>query len=301
MNILKTGKISHFFFYVYHLSQWHFSSIPELREIWTKKNPLNSDEKHALKKISIIFKKYGFGEKYIGNIFIDLPNSEIKNGIYKLLNKKEADVLFNCLEILKPRLELLYKDDSVRLRHLEGKLKMVSKNSQFIEAINKIEKIFNCTYPKFNVKVFVLPESFKNISGSANTKDNFVTIELRNSKDIQNGILILLHEITHKIVRDKKLSFSVNKKISTIIKNNIPHFQFMTKEEALEELFLLSFFPDGFLAKQIYKNIKLDKSVSKLPNQLQKYIQSLIKGENITDQKVVNYFKDSLTEVAYVE
>lgn len=261
----------------------------------SKTGPLSQKERTALKKIKKILKEFNFGPKYLGNVFLEKPDKEICKSLLVLIGEEKGRIVLNTLRILGPRLEKLWLSDKPRVLKYSQALRKIINQKRFRNLFAKLNFLFGNLPRTLLIKTLILPEEYAHIGGSANTSGNVVTVEVRNEEDVVPGALVALHELTHKLVRSKNFTFKTNEKILDAYKKNIPHFQYMSKEEALEEFFLLFFLPDGYLAQELDKNIPLDKHVRKLPAKLNERIVYLIQNNLPIRQHEINLFKKFLT------
>jgi hypothetical protein len=279
------------------MSNWHFSAYEEVAKYWVENgDTLTQTEINALKNLRSIFKKYTFGEKYIGKYFIDYEEQDTFRALEKSINKKDFELIINVFEIFRNRLEKLWAQDRERLVTIEKSLLEIVISDRFQAPLNTIDKIFGKTKDFLVVKLFVLPKSFGHIGGSANTKIFNVTLELRDENDCKSGILVVLHEYLHNLLKKKGISFRTRRIIKKDIKENIDYFTYMTKEETIEELFISSFLPDGYLSYKFAKDIQIDKNIKALPDSCVKIIKELINTERCITQKEVNAFVRCITE-----
>lgn len=97
---ISSSKESQFFFYAYHMSKWHFSALKEVADVWIKETgELTKDEKVALRDIRSVLKKYNFGDRYLGNVYIKFSKSNIDLTLLSVRLYKLDMVVFSPIPI----------------------------------------------------------------------------------------------------------------------------------------------------------------------------------------------------------
>lgn len=256
---IKFNKTAQQFFFISNLAEWHFSCNPIYNKLWIKDvGPLSQKEEIALKRAAPVFKKYDFDDEntnhYLGKPFIDYPEDEIWDNVSKMVNERELEILKSVFEVLEEKFNLLWKKDKKRLEILSEELKRETGKQEIKNVLKILENLFEKA-EEFTIHIFAIPAKSPTSAGGANTKRGVVTLELRELRDVKEGMLIALHEITHQLFRLAKINISeLTKAITPQEKtqlNKIPLFREQGLESAIEEITLIPLLPDGVLKQYI--------------------------------------------------
>ncbi len=293
---IKYSKQKQFFFYAYQLSRWHYSACDEVADIYLKQTGvLTACEEKALRSIRSLLKKYAFCEKSPAIAYIDYPDSRTKRILTELIGDADTQKFTSSMLVLEPRFEKIWKNDALRLQtfaaEAEREIEILQNSSIFLH----IKNLFGNLPPKLHIVLFVFPSAYKHIGGSANTSPGTVTVEISQKTDIKEALFVVLHELLHLLVRRQKIDFSVRKPILKKYKDAIPYFHEMTKEEALEELFLNFFLPDGYLSKFVYPRTKLNRFLQSISEEYHVCIKKHVKDGVTVSQELVDALKSEIT------
>ncbi len=253
---LKFQKLSNQYFFISNLSNWHFSCNPEYNKVWLKETgELFKEEKKVLRQLIPIFQKYEFDyenpKNYLGTHFVNPNEKDIWNNISSIITKDELRVLKQAFIIFDRKFNLVWEKNKNFGFSIIKKVENEFKKNNFSDVLNKIKILFNQETSESTIHLLLTPPNKNFIGGGANTGNWQFTLELGDGKNITEGILVILHELCHQLIRNLDLDFKIKdidlqKKLS-----QITLFKEQGLEEGLEELTICSLLPDGFLSKDI--------------------------------------------------
>lgn len=262
---VKFTKLGNYFFFISNLTEWHFSCPKEYNKLWLKKTgSLTLKEKKSLKKLAKILKKYGFAKEekvtWLGTPFIISTEKRVWENVKKWVNKKEYKEIKKIFEIFKPRFEKIWSKESSKLSQAK---KLLSKRltSKLRAALSDLSNFYDSKLPEkmtINIYLFAIPRESSRIGGGAALRQKGITLEIRDLKNIQDYLLVVMHEISHSFLEKDSI-----KKIKKIVMG----FRFpsnkLIKERGkiglISELILCSLIPDGYLAKKYFKIPRKEK------------------------------------------
>ncbi|MCK6462236.1 MAG: hypothetical protein L6Q29_00180 [Candidatus Pacebacteria bacterium] len=295
---VKFNKTAQQFFFLSNLSEWHFSCNPTYNQLWFETiGHLDEKEKKTLKKLKAIFKKYDFDDEntnhYLGKPFIDSEENDIWDNVSKSVSKKEFEELKIAFKVFEKKFNILWLKDGKKIDAISKKIyKSINdqKNKKFFKLLENLFGKIN----EIIVNIFIIPQKSSSIAGGANTKKGVITLEIRSAKDIKEGILMVLHELSHHLFRQLhkdniKTNLSDHDKISLC---KIPLFKEQGINSGIEEAVLLTLSPDG-----IFRSYMLGNS-EKMSPELKKNISLSNRSdfENYiiyqTKEKILDYIKN---------
>lgn len=256
---LKYNKTAQFYFYLSNLSNWHFSCVSEYNWDWLRQvNGPSKEEILLLSKLITLHKKYDFddttSDHYLGKPFIDSSEANIWENVKNLVDQDEYLILNEIFTVFEPKLNILWKNDKIKLNKLERALEQELKQPKAVKAINITENLFGQAIDHFVIHLFAIPANSPGPAGGANTEEGVVTLELRSRKDIEDGLFVALHEIAHQLIRKSKIIFD-----EAVVNNSqkltqIPIFKEQGIQSAWEEVVIACFLPDGFVKNLLTGN-----------------------------------------------
>ena len=269
-SIVKYNKTAQYYFYLSNLVEWHFSCNPEYNKRWLAvTGPMSLKERKAIEAIKPMFEKYGFddmdSDRYLGKMFIDTAKEiNIWEAVKQQVSPSEFTSIQEAFEVFENRFVELWVHDKPRLIKIKQKMEKKLQFSGVQSAIVALKKIFNVSIDSFIVHLFVIPEESITISGGANTASNTITLELRLVADVTEGVLVMLHELSHHLLRSSPIELdknSITPEVRVAV-NELPLFREQGFESAWEELVICSLLPDGVLKPLIANHTKLNKPLS---------------------------------------
>lgn len=270
----KISKLANQFFFISNLSEWHFSCRKEYNQFWLKKTGrLSKNERGALKQFKNIQKKYKFGKIdgktiYLGTPFIVSQEGRIWENFKKWVNENEFKKIKEIFGILKKRFEIIWLEEGLKLKKFKKFLirEMDSEKNQRI--LSYLSKFYNKKLPygkNINIYLFAIPKESSGIGGSALPDKKGITLEVRGLENINDYILVILHEVAHSFLDEDSI-----KKIQQIMrKYQLPSHKLIRKGGTglIRELILCSLIPNGYLAEKYFKipvqkpkGVKMEKS-----------------------------------------
>lgn len=286
-------RYTQYFFYLYHLSQWHFSCIPKVVEsIITRTGQLTQIEQQKVSDVRRLFQKYSFGKKYLGTFFIEATSqAECFSLLQSHLDRRDYQALNQAMSVLKIRFDRLWSQDRLKLRTYSSALRKAIASQHVAEMKASMRRLFGEQPEQLNVVLVVLPGLDKQICGSANTPGNVVTMELGEHSNVEAAIRVLLHELSHKQVRRAAFSFQPSRASLNAIRKKIPQFSSMTGQEILEEIFLQFLLPDGFLAKpDSEQKTNCDPVLKQLSQNIHILMKNVAGSQSLIREHVIRHF-----------
>lgn len=309
---IKYNKLAQSYFYLSNLSNWHFSCVSQYGDAWLDQlGGLNTEEKKLLNKFKRIHEKYGFDDKhsnrYLGKSFINPPKeASIWRGVKNLVNRDEYLILRKVFAVFESRLDILWKNDEGRLKEAQRVLEREFESAESKKAQEILEKLFGQVVDEMVIHVFAIPLNAVSPAGGANTKEGVVTLELRSDQDVREGFFIVLHELTHYLIKKLKIQFDESLIKNGRILRQIPLFEQQGDSSGWEEAVLICFLPDGYIKNWLSgnnpeKKRKLDiKSREDLEDYLifQSYhkIGEYLDKNKVIDQEFANFVLDQSME-----
>ena len=287
---IEYNKLSHFFFYLTNISAYDIHRRDEYVKYWIKKTgSLTNIESKSLDKVKKIFLKYSqYGsKKYIGRCFIDREENEILTSIKSFVNKKEYTEIVRTLDIFSQRFETLWIEDEKRLRNIKKELERLSNDQYFQDVCNKFSIVFGQIPNNYLIRLFVVPVESQNIGGEANTGFGIVSIEIRDTRDIKNGLFVSLHELAHMILRKEKgirfIGLNIKQKNALL---DIEIIKNMGVKDGLEEILLRTLIPDGYLSYDSKDTLDKTPNLNPFEKRLNLEMYDIAKKYFETNQKI---------------
>jgi len=255
---VKFNKIAQEFFYISNLSMWDFSCIKEYNLLWGEiTEQLSDSERSQLNIFKDVIVRYGFDDntQYLGQCFYNCEESEIWDCVSKMIKKEEYSKVRSVFEVLKPKFELLWREDQTRLISMAKTVEIALANEHNLKNVMVLfERLFAKIPGEFTIHLIAIPVKSKAMNGSANTDSNVVTLEIRTKEDAIDGVYVALHELAHYIIRsDKRFNYESYPEQYRSKFSDLPIFNEQGFESALEECVLLTLIPDGALNKGFRK------------------------------------------------
>lgn len=248
-TISQTANLFHF---ISNLTNWHFSARPNYRKYWLDKTgPLTKVENKVLKKISPVFKRYNFGNKYWGKIFLASTDDTVWKEAKGKFPPADFEIFYNAAKVFEPRFGIIWQEERNLLNQWQSKLVQTSNKYDASVAIKDLNNFFNHKKTPMKVTVILLLSNPNSTGGGGNLGSNQLTLEL--SRYPLAGLrpvwLALWHEMVHAIwqgngYRKQIRDFSEsNKLIKSPVKG-------VSVYSILNEGITEALFPHGYLAKK---------------------------------------------------
>ncbi|BCX15769.1 MAG: hypothetical protein KatS3mg097_661 [Candidatus Parcubacteria bacterium] len=201
----KISQTGNFYFFIWNLSEWHFSCRPEVNYYWKTFSPTKSFKEELLlekylKKSANIFKKY---EKEKGEVVFPVLAKALKAKSKKdILNElKGRDRIFmeKVFKVFETMFSFYWQESKPRLK----KFIQLFANPKVEKLIGKALKILEIYFGKIDSKeitvyLLMIPQHFMG-GGGANVGRNKITVEIGNisPKGFRWSLITILHEIAH--------------------------------------------------------------------------------------------------------
>jgi hypothetical protein len=288
------SKKAQLFFYVYHLSRWHYSAYEEVASQFESViGGLSNQQYASLHVIRRILRRHAFSDKDPAQVYFSVSRLKIRAQLCKVMGESDGKAFDAAMTTLAPALDVLWGNDATRVNKLCKEFETLSHTNQTLDLLNTISKLFGPLPRKIDICVLAYPVGFNHVGGSANVP-GVLTVELADARRASEAFLVALHELTHQSIRALPISFFVRKPYSACAKKDIPWLAEMTKAEALEEVFLRFFLPDGYLAAKIQPGIRLDSTLEHFPQSVHQHIKQLVREGRCVQQKDVTLIRNYL-------
>lgn len=247
------GYVANGFHFISNLACWHFSCRKFYNEFWLQKTgSLTQKEKEVLEIASVLFRKYSFGEKYWGKIFIRNSDDIVWQKAREFFGKDFVHFK-QVFETFEPRFQKLWKDDQVQLENWAHRLNTIQFLLSPPGLIDDINYFFGSINNVLNMEVLLLINTPTNsASGSSVLGSRMVTLEISRTpfRFLRPVISVLWHETVHNIWQTdsywKYLKKFLNKK------SVAPPVEGVSLMELVNEAITESLFPHGYLANKYF-------------------------------------------------
>lgn len=254
-------KLGNQFSFISNLTEWHFSCEKEYNKVWLEKTgALNDKEKEALKQFRKILKRYGFKKEkdkvtWVGTPFIIFSERKAWQKVKERMGEKEDREIKKIFNLFEPRFGKIWKKEVLKLKRAKELLKreLMLKSKKIDKTLSALSKFYNQTLPKriINVYLLAIPSKSSGIGGSAVLGEKGIILEIKDLKDLQDYILVLIHEMGHAFLEKT----SIEKIKAVIAKVKFPPNELTRKRGKvglINELILCSLVPDGYLAEKYF-------------------------------------------------
>ncbi len=247
---------ANFFFFVSNLSNWHFSCRSSYNEFWlSKTGPLSKDEEKALRQARQLFKKFGFGKKYWGLIFLREDESLVWKKAKDFFGP-EISKFERIADIFKPRFEKIWPEEEKLLKSWLERLNGIKEKLVPEGLVKNLDILFGDFYRKkgvSSVNVTLLMSAGEQKGGGGNLGPGAITLEISRVplNDLRPTVLLMWHEIVHSVWQTgkyqrmlKRFSESLPEKYFLSNSRKIP-LRVVVNEGITESLF-----PHGYLSEK---------------------------------------------------
>lgn len=247
---------ANFFFFVSNLSNWHFSCRNSYNEFWlSKTGPLSKDEEKALSEARQLFKKFGFGKKYWGLIFLKKNEDKIWEKAQDFFGP-EISRFERIVDIFKPRFEKIWPEEEKLLKSWLERLNEIKEKLAPEGLIRDLDILFGDSYRKKgvnSVKVTLLMNAEEQKGGGGNLGPCAITLEISRTplSDLRPTVLLMWHEIVHSVWQTDKY-WRMLKRFS----ESLPEKHFLSNSRKIPLRVIVnegvteSLFPHGYLSEK---------------------------------------------------
>jgi len=238
---LKTSKPANFFFFVYTLSNWHFTCREEYRIAWLEGLDITDEKQSALDNLSQIFKKYETEQKLLSTYFFTEPERLYLET--DILTKSEQKKINSLLALFAGDFEKFWNKEQDALYRILNWLKKEMRNGMYNDIYRKLLQFLGVrSDTAFDVIVLKPPSQVGNKGGGTALSSGLITIEIPTLAYAKQAGFVVLHEIAHMLARKSDILRNINTRDL-----NIPEsFYGRGKEALLEEFLILSLLPRGY-------------------------------------------------------
>lgn len=198
-QITKTANLFNF---IANLSGWHFSAREAFKKFWLEETgPLTSQEQASLEDAANLFRKYSFGDKFWGKVFLVQPDAQVWEEAKKWFSPEEVERFRVISDIFLPRFEILWTTDQDLLVKWKKLLKDYLKKLPSKNIIDSLDTLFGEKTVHLSETVILLANiPSKRASGGSNAGSDVVTLEISRTapESIRPAAQTLWHEIAHK-------------------------------------------------------------------------------------------------------
>lgn len=279
-----TKKWANFYFFIYNLSECHFSCRKNYNELWIKKTgPLSEEEKSALAKFKTIRNRYHETKSIFEKAFFFTESP--CDGLKQETKADEVKAIEEIFDIFKPRFEQLYKEDLPLLKGWEDRLFLYANDKKRnAKIVQRLESFYNSSLEEDHVvKCFFLLSPLKNGGGGGANVDrsNTITCEMSHNTPENIGRIAgtIWHETTH-LLFEKPFLMPLLKEY---FKGD------MKKVSTLRELVNSSLFPRGLLGAEFFQTKPSDTLHNRFKtNKSQASSLAALSGEYIDNKKCID-------------
>jgi hypothetical protein len=289
MIVFEKSKSANFFFFLYTLTECHFTCRKEYKEAWLKNIKITNEKERILKELSNIFKEDIFGDKKLYNYFL-IENDQSVYLDDDFLKEKIKEVN-EGFKIFRDDFERFWNKEENSLNQITNWLEKTIKEGDHKNIYNNLKIFFdNKIIEDFKVLVLKVPSEVKDKGGGSVLSRNIFTLEIPTLEYAKDSIFVLLHEIAHVFIEENNILKDFN-----IEKINIPEiFNGRNKRTFFEEFLLISFLPRGYfkIDKEDAENIivKKEKTWINLRNYIIKSMYKINDKYIVSNKKIDNEY-----------
>lgn len=247
------------FFFVSNLSGWHYSTRKQYNSYWiSKTGELTVAEREALLSLSNLFKKYPFGSKYWGLVFLKEDNKNVWKKAKNFFIPEDYLKFRELVGIFEKRFKSLWRDDSIFLSKWAGKLLEVEERICPMGLISDLDLLFGRSYAGKTISIRVVllisyPNKFPNGGGNLGRRSISLEISRTPFEYLRPVVLVMWHEFLHILWGMGEFRVLLRRFLENV-KGDEPFRDFFGRSvrEVLNEVVISSIFPCGYLANKYF-------------------------------------------------
>lgn len=251
--IPRVYYVANLFNFVSNLACWHFSCRKSYGQFWLQQTgPLTPKESKSLKKASSLFKKYGFGDKYWGKVFLS-HNDDVVWDTAKDFFGDESSSFQEVFRVFKPRFDKIWETDKVLLAKWVDQFEKYRTRLSPENLIDCLDVFFDQDESRSSVEVVFLMNIPSNSAyGGGNLGTGHITLELSRTpiEYFRPASLVMWHEIVHGVWQTDKYRKLLRNFIKTV--DVVLPLGEISIEGLINEAVTESLFPHGYLAQKYF-------------------------------------------------
>jgi hypothetical protein len=158
---LQTTKTANLFHFISNLTNWHFSVRPSYKKYWIEKTGELTDlDREWLAKAENLFKKYTYGDKFWGTVFLRRPEEDVWQVAENTFGQTDTKRFKEIADYFTPRFEKIWNEEESLLNEWITLLKESKDKYLKDDLVSDLNTLFS-TKPDLSngVKVVVLMSS----------------------------------------------------------------------------------------------------------------------------------------------
>ncbi|MBU1110822.1 hypothetical protein KKB83_04345 [Patescibacteria group bacterium] len=243
--------LTNLFFFVFHLSECHFSASQGLREEWLERTgPLSNEENILLEKFKEMVNKQTGDYPYFEERFF---SSRLKAG------DKTSQEIHRTLQAFSPRFKKIWLQDKPRLLYWQNKLLELTDSPKMKKSLGILARFFGTKPSQKAAKVFLLAGLSKHVGGFAVSKKQIIALECSSVPPHRADALLelLTHELAHLLFDKGKYKKMLNRKTAELKKNLDKEEVFSRPIEVCINEVVFTNLVNGYLGQKFFnRNLK---------------------------------------------